>query len=201
MTHLEQFEWTARASLGALPAARFIDTLDQQSVRWYAVYTRSRHEKRVSETFAAKSIEHLLPVYESMRRWNDRKAIVRQPLFPGYIFVRICPAERMKVVSVPGVVDLVGKQGCPTPIADHEITSLQTCLTAQKKMEPHPYLVTGRQVRIKSGLLAETEGILVRKRGQFRLVICVNLINRSVAVEVDAEDVEPIANPARHYHS
>jgi transcription antitermination factor NusG len=161
-------------------------------LRWYAVYTRSRHEKCVSRLLEAMSLTTFLPAYESVHRWNDRSAVVCQPIFPGYVFVRICLSDRMQVLSVPGVVNLVGVQGQPCPIPDEEMNSLRVCLERRIRMEPHPYLVVGRRVRIKRGPLAEMEGILVRKKGQFRLVLSVSLITRSVAVEVDAHDVAPV---------
>ena len=164
--------------------------------RWYAVYTRSRHEKSVSRLLEGKSVEVFLPVYESVHRWNDRSAVVSQPIFPGYVFVRIGLADRMQVLSVPGVINFVGAPGRPCPIPDEELNALRACWERRIRMEPHPYLVVGRHVRIRQGLLAETEGVLVRKKGQFRLVLSVNLIARSVAVEVDASDVAPVGGYA-----
>jgi transcription antitermination factor NusG len=169
-----------------------IDRVDDDALRWYAVYARSRHERRVSQLLEAKCVEHFLPVCESVHRWNDRNAVVSEPIFPGYVFVRICLADRMKVLSLPGVVTLVGPQGRPSPIADEELTAVRVCLARRVRMEPHPYLAVGQRVRINQGLLEEVEGILVRKKGQFRLVLSVNLIARSVAVEVDANDVVPV---------
>jgi len=118
--------------------------------------------------------------------------VVSQPLFPGYVFVRICPSERMQVLSVPGVVSFVGPHGRLYPIPDEEVAALRVCLEHRVRMEPHAYLVVGQRVRIRHGALADMEGILVRKKGQFRLVLSVNLIARSVAVEVDASEVVPV---------
>jgi len=163
-------------------------------LRWYAVHTRARHEKRVRQQLEGRSLEVFLPVYESVHRWNDRRALVSLPLFPGYVFVRIRLADRMQVASVPGVVRLVGCQGHPSPIADAELAALRACCARQIRMEPHPYLVTGKRVRIKAGPLAEMVGILVRRKGRFRLVLSVNSITRSVVVEVDASDVAPVSS-------
>jgi transcription antitermination factor NusG len=162
---------------------------DRETLRWYAVHTRSRHEKRVSQQLQGKALESFLPIYQSVHRWKDRKAIVSTPLFPGYLFVHIALAQRMQVVAVPGVVNLVGVHGHPTPIPDEEVTALFDCWARRVAMRPHPYLVAGGRVRINKGPLAEMEGILVRRKGQFRLVLSVHLIARSVAVEVDASDV------------
>ncbi len=171
-------------------SAKYIFTCaDLQIPRWYAVHTRSRHEKRISQQLQDRSIECFLPVYESIHRWNDRKAVVSAPLFPGYLFVRTALAQCMQVVSVQGIVNLVGIRGRPTPIPDEEVTALRDCFARRVGMEPHPYLAAGRRVRIKNGPLAEMEGILIRRKGRFRLVLSVNLIARSVAIEVDANDV------------
>jgi len=160
---------------------------------WYAVSTRSRHEKSITRLLEARSVECFLPLYQSVHRWNDRNALVNQPVFPGYVFVRIDLAKRMQVLSAPGVVNFVGPHGHPAPIPEEELTALRQCLDRQVGMEPHPYLAVGSRVRIRQGLLAEMEGILVRKKGQFRLVLSVHLIARSVALEVDACDVIPVA--------
>jgi len=169
-------------------------------LRWYAVYTRSRHEKCVSRLLEGKSVEIFLPTYESVHRWNDRNALVSQPIFPGYLFVRIGLADRMRVLSTPGVVNFVGVHDRPCAIPDEELAALRVCWQHQLRMEPHPYLVVGRRVRVKQGMLAETEGILVRKKGKFRLVLSVNLITRSVAVEVDARDVVSVEGCSADAH-
>ena len=161
--------------------------------QWYAVTTRSRHEKRVQQQLEERLVEVFLPLYESLHRWNDRTARVSLPLFPGYVFVRICLADRLQVATVPGVVRLVGCKGYPSAIPDPELAAVRDCWKRRIKMEPHPYLAVGRQVRIKEGPLAEMTGLLIRKKGRFRLVLSINSITRSVAVEVDAHNVEPIA--------
>ncbi len=112
--------------------------------RWYAVNTRSRHEKCVSHLLEGKSVEVFLPVYKSVHRWNDRNAVVSQPIFPGYVFARICLANRMQILSVPGVVNFVGPHGRPASIPEEELAALRLCLERQVRMEPHPYLVVGR---------------------------------------------------------
>jgi len=191
--HLRTAETQATSPVASSPA---FAGAEFSCPRWYAVSTRSRHEKSVSRLLDGKSVEVFLPVYKSVHRWNDRNAMVSQPIFPGYVFARIDVADRMQVVSVPGVINLVGAPGRPCPIPDEELNALRACWEHRIKMEPHPYLVVGRRVRIRRGLLAEMEGVLVRKKGQFRLVLSVNLIARSVAVEVDANDVVPVGGYA-----
>lgn len=164
--------------------------------RWYAVYTRSRHEKRIKEQLDGRSLESFLPLYEAVHRWKDRRMIVSLPLFPGYLFVRIVLAEhRRPVITLPGVVSLVGTAGCPTPIEEHEIEALRRCSVRSANLAPHPYLAAGRRVRVLRGPLADLEGILVRRKAKFRLVLSVKLIARSVAVEVDSSDVVAIGHP------
>jgi len=187
--HPRAFETKATCSVASSPA---FAGAELSCPRWYALNTRSRHEKSVSRLLEGKSVEVFLPVYKSVHRWNDRNAVVSQPIFPGYVFARICLADRTQILSVPGVVNFVGPQGRPASIPEEELAALKLCLERQVRMEPHPYLVVGRRVRIRQGLLAEMEGVLVRKKGQFRLVLSVNLIARSVAVEVDASDVVPV---------
>ena len=104
-------------------ASQSAGCMQQQLPRWYALHTRSRHEKRVSQALQGKSVECFLPLYQSVHRWNDRNALVSQPLFPGYVFTRLSLADRMQVVSVPGVVNLVGPQGHPSPIPDEELAA------------------------------------------------------------------------------
>jgi len=182
----------AAVSASSLPLA----SPELSCLHWYAVYTRSRHEKRVSRQLEGMSVATFLPAYESVHRWNDRNAVVSQPIFPGYVFARIGMADRIQILSVPGVINFVGAPGRPCPIPDEELNALRACWEHRLRMEPHPYLVVGRRVRIRQGSLADMEGILVRKKGQFRLVLSVNLITRSVAVEVDAQDVVPAGGPA-----
>ncbi len=159
---------------------------------WFAAHVKSRHEKKVALQMSNSNLECFLPLYQARHRWQDRNAIVNIPLFPGYVFIRIDPRERLRIVKMSGVVDLVGVHGKPTPIEQREIESLRQCVSLNGDVQPHPYLSVGRRVRINCGPLADTEGILTRKKGQCRLVISIHLIERSVAVEVDARDVVPI---------
>jgi transcription antitermination factor NusG len=163
--------------------------LPTQQPRWYAAYTTARHEKRVAEQLERKSVECFLPLYEAVHRWKDRKARVRLPLFPGYVFVRIPLRERLRVLEIPSVVHLVGTTSQPTELPDLEIDSLRSGLHALR-IEPCPYLKVGDRVRVKYGPLAGLEGILLRKRDSFRLVLSIDIIMRSVAVEIDAADIE-----------
>jgi len=158
-------------------------------LRWFAVHSRSRHEKRIQQYLQTNAVDCFLPLYEAVHKWKDRRALVTLPLFPGYLFVRIAMEERLKVLTAPGVVRLLSAHGRPVPVPDTEIDTLRNCAGRNLKMQPHPYLTVGNRVLVKSGPFADLEGILVRKKGQFRLVVSVNLIARSVALELDRSDI------------
>src|SRR6266436_9535632 len=158
---------------------------------WYAAYTNARHEKRVTEYLSGRLVECYLPSYRSVRRWQDRRKEIELPLFPGYVFVKIAYRSRMQVLTAPGVVQIVSFDGKPAPIRDDEIETLRRG-TSSTNLEPHPYLKVGRRVRVRSGPLSGMEGILIRRKDGFRLVLSIDLIMRSVAIEVDESDVEPV---------
>jgi transcription antitermination factor NusG len=161
-------------------------------LRWYAAYTCAKHEKRVAEQFTERELENFLPQYESVRRWKDRRMKLQLPLFPGYVFVRLALRERLRALETPSVVRLVGFNGRPTALADKEMEALRACVAAGLAAKPHAYLTVGRRVRIKRGPLAELEGVLIRKKNTFRVVLSLDLIARSAAVEVDVADLERV---------
>lgn len=168
---------------------------------WYAVYTTARHEKAVAEHFVQRNIESFLPLYRTMRLWkNGCKMTLQLPLFPCYIFVRIGRSERVRVLEVPGVLTLVGSASEPAPLPESEIEALRIAIP-QINCEPHPYLVVGERARIRAGALAGMEGVLLRKKNGLRVVLSLDLISQSVAVEVDANDVEPVLTGAKCYAS
>lgn len=162
--------------------------------RWYAAYTRSRHEKAVSEMAERKSIETFLPLYEVVRRWKNGDHRVQFPLFPGYAFVRIALRDRQEVLKVPGVVCLVGFNGTPVALPDEEVETMRRALSHGLKAMPHPYLTVGQGVRVTAGPLVGLQGILVRRKGAFRLIVSVDLIQRSVLVDLDANVLDPIGH-------
>jgi transcription antitermination factor NusG len=157
---------------------------------WYVARTCARHEKRVAEQLGLRGIEYLLPLYEKISRWKDRRVRLHLPLFAGYIFVRFPIRERLRVLQVPSVARLVCFCGMPIPVADEEIRALRNGLDSQMRFEPHPFLSAGRRVRIRSGPLAGLVGILLRKKGHYRLVLSVDLIQRSVVADVDILDID-----------
>jgi transcription antitermination factor NusG len=159
---------------------------------WYAGYTAARHEKRVAEHLEQRGVEHFLPLYETIHRWNNGRHRVQLPLFPGYLFVRIALRNRLRVLEVPGFVRLVGFNGLPCPLPDADICKMRDALKTGVLAEPYPYLTVGTRVEIRSGPLQGMTGILLRRQNKHRIVISVDLIMRSMAVEVEAGDVIPL---------
>src|ERR1700681_3755407 len=150
--------------LGSRPRIEYFEP------HWYAAYTCAKHEKGVTQQLERRSVECFLPLYESVRRWKDRQIRLQLPLFPGYVFVRLAPCERLKVLQVPGVARLVGFNGSPAVLPAGEIEALRVSLAKHLRTEPHPYLTVGRRVRIKQGPLEGAEGILIRKKNALRVV-------------------------------
>ena len=159
---------------------------------WYAVYTQANHEKKAAAEISRRGVESFLPLYRAARRWSDRRIELEMPLFRGYVFVHLALSDRLRVLQVPGVVRLVGFGGFPAPLPDDQMNTLRSGLKGCMCAQPHPYLTVGRSVRLKSGPLAGMQGILLRRKGKFRVVISLELIQRAVVVDADSADVEPV---------
>jgi len=164
-----------------------------QAPRWFALYTASRHEKRVAQHLSQREIEFYLPLYKSERKWSDGSRVTLDlPLFPGYLFVHIQRSERSRVLGVPGALAVVGGTGGePACLPDTTIHALRSGLEA-RPARPHPLLTAGQRVRIRSGALAGFEGIVARNKNIFRVVLTVEHIMQSYAVEVAVEDLVPL---------
>jgi transcription antitermination factor NusG len=160
--------------------------------RWYAISVRPRHERVVTRHLAERGLHYFLPVYRSIRRWKDRRKELELALFPGYVFVNLNLRDRLGVLQAPGVVQFVTFQGQPAAVPDSEIRRLESGISAGLRPQPHPYLQRGKKVRVKSGPLADAEGIMIRRKDGFRLVLSIDLLMRSVVLEVDESDVEPL---------
>ncbi len=161
-------------------------------LKWFAVQTRHHHEKRVAERLQAVETETFLPVHCSVHRWkNGVRAQVETPLFPSYLFARFRSTERMQVLRDPGVLSLAASSSAPTPISDDEILFLRQ-VAEKVKVEPHPFLAIGERVRIMVGPLTGLEGFLVRKKQELRVVVSVQAIMRSVAIEISEFDIAPV---------
>ena len=161
---------------------------------WYAVSTRSRQEKIAASMLENLEVAHFLPLIEEERQWSDRKQKVSLPLFPGYVFVRIARSNevQLRVLKVPGVVNFIGNQGGPLAIPENEIENIRTALFHGFGCFPHPFLKTGDRVRVVRGALAGIEGTLIRCGVQSKIVISVEMIQRSVSISVAGSDVEPV---------
>jgi transcription antitermination factor NusG len=161
-------------------------------LNWYAVYTRPSHEKRVGAHFASRDIEFFLPTYRTTRRWKNRcKVELAPPLFPTYIFARVAWREHARILDVPSVISIVGNGRQPLPLPNSEVEALRSGLTLVRT-QPHPYLNVGERVRIKSGPLAGMEGIVLREGNGLRVVLTVELIMRSIVIEVEQWDLETV---------
>lgn len=157
---------------------------------WYAVYTRSRFEHVVKKQLDFKGVNSFLPLYSKVSQWKDRKKEVYWPLFPGYLFVQIAAFERLDVLRSIGVVGIVGNGEGPLEVSEQQITAIRTFVENGLKCDPHPYLKVGKRVRVTEGPLAGLEGILVRKKNRSLFVISVEMIQRSVSVELESWKVE-----------
>ena len=167
---------------------------DNARACWYAVQTMPRHEKKVSVELASKEVHCFLPTVCHTRQWSDRKKVVVEPLFVGYVFVQIAAESetRISLLRTKGVVGLVGTRGVPVPIPDTEIAAIRTVLESKAPYRAHEYLSVGQKVRIQSGALDGLEGILQEVKGDQSLVVSVELINRSLAVTISGYDVQPV---------
>jgi transcriptional antiterminator NusG len=166
--------------------------------KWFAVYTKCRHEKRVAEHLAQREIAHYLPLYRSERRWKSCSQVTLDlPLFPGYVFVNVSSSERVRALQVPGVVTMVGGvDGRPASISEDEIESLRAGLR-HRCAEPHPYVTAGQRVRIRSGALSGIEGTVVRVKNGLRVVLSLDLIMQSFSVEAKNEELELLEPQSR----
>lgn len=170
-----------------------VDKASCAQKQWFAVYTAYRQEQRVAALLQNRAIEHYLPIYGTPHRWTDLSKVSRElPLFPCYVFVLITPEQRIGVLETPGVLWMVGSSGSqPIALPAFKIETLRTALDPSR-VEPHPYPTSGHRVRIRSGALSGLEGIAVRRKNDLRVVISLELIMQSIAVEVSADDLELI---------
>ena len=161
---------------------------------WYAVFTVPQNEKSAARHLHLREIESFLPTYEAVRVWKNRQRVqLVLPLFPSYLFVRIGSRERGRVLGSPGVLHIVGTSRGPVPVPDTTVEFLRSELCT-KKIEPYRELVVGERVRIRSGAMRGLEGVLIRKNNNLRFVLTVDLINQHAAIEIGAENLEPVAS-------
>jgi transcription antitermination factor NusG len=164
----------------------------QEESSWYAVHTMARHEKRVAAQFEEKRVCAFLPLLRQIHRWSDRRSVVETPMFSCYAFVRMVQnvEERLKVLRTPGVLGFVGRERQGTPIPDEQIESLRKAISEKVPCLPHPFISAGKRVRMRGGSLDGVEGILTLQGKDQRLVISVELLQRSVSIRVEGYDIE-----------
>ena len=171
---------------------------DWQEPRWYVLFVRSNQEKRVAQRLHQGGIEHFLPCYRSLRQWKDRRVTIEAPLFPGYLFVKLPLLQRMRALTVPNVVSLVGTRNVPSAISEEEMKWVRRGAEEGKAM-PHPFLKVGERVAIVTGVMAGMEGILLRRQNSDWVVVSLTAIARSFAVEVDASWIKPLGGMSSIY--
>jgi transcription antitermination factor NusG len=159
---------------------------------WYAVQTVARHEKAVVAQLTGRGVEMFLPLQIVMHKWGDRKVVVELPLFTCYVFAHIPYLERLSVLKANGVLRMVSFNGLPSPVDDEEIEALRRA-SGLPLVEPHEFLTVGQRVRINSGAFEGLEGIVVRQKNSIRLIVSVQAIQQSIAVEISAADLQSIS--------
>jgi transcription antitermination factor NusG len=159
---------------------------------WYAVYTKSRHEKLAEINLKNRGVTTFLPLREVVSRWKDRNKTINVPLFPSYVFVKIGFMDMHKVMYTKGVLKVIGCNDTPVPVPAEQVEAIRTLIQSKLKYDPYPYLDMGREVLIKSGPLQGIIGKIMEKRSKHRFVLSIDLIKKSVSVEVDVLDMEPL---------
>jgi transcription antitermination factor NusG len=178
----------------SLPAAGYNPVLSDReaTLPWFGLRTKSNHEKIAATVLSGKGYEQYLPTYKARRRWSDRDVITDRPLFPGYVFCRFDPKARLPILTTPGVVSVIGFGSEPAPIDESEIEAVQAVLRSGLGAEPCPFLREGQKIRIRSGALMGVEGILTKKKNEWRMIVSIEMLQRSIAVEIDRECLDRI---------
>jgi transcription antitermination factor NusG len=164
---------------------------------WFALQVRARYEQSAADHLDGKGYEWFLPLYKCRKRWSDRIKEVESPLFPGYLFCRLNPQDRLPILKTPGVIQIVGSNRVPIAVDENEILGIQRMIASGIPNQPWPFLAAGDRVRIESGPLSGLEGILVEFKGNHRLVLSVSLLQRSVAVEIDSAFVSSLRSSSK----
>lgn len=167
---------------------------DTDLLPWFALRIKSNFEKVTGQILEQKGYTAFLPTYQTRNRWSDRTKVIDRPLFPGYLFCRFDQTDRLPILVTPGVVGVVGVGKTPMPVAEREIEAIQAVLRSGLPATPWPYVTVGQRLLIERGPLSGIEGILQEIKNSFRFIVSVNLLQRSVAAEVDASWVRPISS-------
>ncbi len=166
--------------------------LEDQKGEWYAACTKSHHEQLVAKELEAVSITHWLPQVERRRKWSDRYVTILEPIFSGYIFAKVPSGRQQDVLKCRGVVGYVKFNNRPHPIPARELEAVRVAFESKLKCDLYPYLVVGEEVEVKRGSMKGHRGVLIWKNRRHRLVLSINLIGQSVALDINASDVEPV---------
>lgn len=176
-----------------IPNKSFAESFVEDNA-WYALYTRHQHEKMVADLLSKKDFNVFLPQYETTHRWKDRLKKLCLPLFPSYVFVKGGLDRQLQIMTTPGVYSIVANAGRAAAIPEEQIDAVKRMVDGSLRVEPHPFLKCGDHVRVKTGPLQGIEGVLVRKKNLTRLVLSIEMLMKSVAVEIDAWMVERISS-------
>lgn len=174
---------------------------DAGTGRWYAVYVRSRHEKVVESGLRGKGYAAFSPFYRTKRKRVDRIAELEVPLFPGYVFCHFDANRRLPILMTPGIVGVVGPRNRPEPVEDHEIASVRTIALSGSPVQPWPFLSAGQRIRVQAGPLMGAEGIFLRVKDEYHLVVSITLLQRAVSVVIEKDAVAPLFFGERHSES
>ncbi len=159
---------------------------------WFAVRVRSNFEKATAQSLDSRGIHCFLPMYKARRQWSDRAKVLDLPLFSGYLFCHLQERRFVPILETPGVVQVVGRGPEPVPVEPDEMAALHRIVGCGQETVPWPYLAAGQRVRMRAGALKDVEGILAKADGRDRVVVTIELLQRSVAVSIDRLDLEPI---------
>src|ERR1700693_2767304 len=173
-------------------------TSTSDNFSWFAVRVRSNFERIAVTHLRERGYEEFAPSHKTERHWSDRKKEIDRFLFPGYVFCRFNPQDRLPVLTAPGVVDVVGWGKIPAPIPDEEIERVRRMVQSGLLVSPWPYLELGQAVLIEHGPLAGMEGILAEVKGRCRLGVSINLLKRSISAEVERSCVRRVRSAASH---
>lgn len=166
-------------------------------MNWFALAVKPQHEKTVGAQLATCGLEAYVPLYRSRRNWSDRVKTVELPLFPGYVFSRFAFENRFQVIRNASVISIVGFGGVPAPISEEDIVFMRLLAAQGSGIVPWPVLHFGERVRVRTGPLDGLEGILVREKGRYRVVVSVDILNRAVAMEIERDLIEPVGSTPR----
>jgi transcription antitermination factor NusG len=168
--------------------------------RWFVLYAKHQHESSVATMLQGKGFEVFYPTYEAVHRWKDRSKKIRMSLFPGYVFFAEGLDRRVQILSTPGVHSIVSFGEAPAQIPHQEIAAIRRAAENSIRIEPHPFLREGNAVEVISGPLEGITGILQRKKDLYRLILSIQILGRSAAVEIDVSSVKPAPAPRDYSH-